>query len=144
MADGTLHGQAPPAAGEGAGRPSPARFTALELAVAEQLIHLSESSSSAAFTPLGAPGIASAASAASASSSPCSVNAPAPAGAAAPSLEVAGDDEEEDEQEVGGSRRRNKRNRPLAEIYAETKPIGGAGRKGKPRPTGDGKEKARK
>ncbi|KAL6646314.1 hypothetical protein ACP70R_017922 [Stipagrostis hirtigluma subsp. patula] len=142
MADGTLHGQAPPAAGEGAGRPSPTRFTALELAVAEQLIHLSESSSSAAFTPQGAPGPASAASAAS-SSSPRSVNAPVPAAAALP-VEAAGDDEEEDEQEVGGSRRRNKRNRPLAEIYAETKPIGGGGRKGKPRPAGDGKEKARK
>lgn len=124
-------------------RPSPSRFTALELAAAEHLIHLSESSSSAA-----AFGPASVGSAASSSSSPRSVNAPAvPRGGG---LAALGAEDDEDEQEVGGRRRRNKRYRPIAEIYALTapklklKPIRErGGRKDKVRPkqaAGSGKE----
>ncbi|XP_062196342.1 uncharacterized protein LOC133899368 [Phragmites australis] len=145
MEEETLRGKAPAAAG-GPKRPSPspARFTPLELAAAEQLIHLSESSSSgAAFTPRGGgPGPASAAASASSSSSPRSVNAPA-APEPPRALVAAGDDE--DEQEVGALRRRNKRYRPIAEIYAATvpKPIGArGGRKDRPRPAGAAKELA--
>ena len=119
--------------------PSPPRFTALELAAAEHLIHLSESSCSsggAAPTPRGAGLLlvpASAASAASPSTSLRSVNnAPPPAVA----------EGDEDEQEVGGRRRRNRRYRPIAEIYAATdpKPIGTRRRKkaAEDRPRTDG------
>ncbi|RLN03956.1 uncharacterized protein C2845_PM13G25110 [Panicum miliaceum] len=97
--------------------PSPPRFTALELAAAEHLIHLSESSCSsgaAGPTPRGGGLLlpASTMSAASSSTSPRSVNN-APPPAAPPAVA-----EDDDEQEVGGRRRRNKRYRPIAEIYA--------------------------
>ncbi|CAD6265006.1 unnamed protein product [Miscanthus lutarioriparius] len=122
--------------------PSPARFTAPELAAAEQLIHLSESSCSSYAGALPRGSVASASS----TSSPRSVNAPPaplpPATPAPPPPAAAGllaaaaeDDEEEDEdqQEVGGRRRRNKRYRPIAEIYAATepKPIGAGARRRK-------------
>ncbi|PUZ52601.1 hypothetical protein GQ55_6G283700 [Panicum hallii var. hallii] len=133
-----LRGAPAGAAGPSRSR-SPPRFTALELAAAEQLIHLSESSCSsgaAAPTPRGGGLLlpASAASAASSSTSPRSVNnAPPPA---APPAAVAEDEEDDDEQEVGGRRRRNKRYRPIAEIYAATdpKPIGPRRRKAEDRP----------
>ncbi|TVU04650.1 hypothetical protein EJB05_47776, partial [Eragrostis curvula] len=142
-AAGTTHAPAPAGAD---GRPSPSRFTALELAAAEHLIHLSESSSSAAacFTPRGPASVGSASS----TSSPRSVNAPAiPRALAALAAAEEGDD---DEQEVGGRPRRNKRYRPIAEIYAatapkrKTKPIGArGGRKDRPKPAaGAGKEAA--
>ncbi|KAL5220630.1 hypothetical protein ABZP36_025343 [Zizania latifolia] len=104
---------------------SPPRFTPLELAAAEQLIHLSESSSSgggAAFTRRwGGMRVPSAASASSSfSSSPRSVNNATPA-------RGVGDVEDEDEQEVGGRRRRNRRIRSIAEIYAASAPIGSRG-----------------
>uniref|UniRef100_A0A0E0LXQ5 Uncharacterized protein n=1 Tax=Oryza punctata TaxID=4537 RepID=A0A0E0LXQ5_ORYPU len=110
------------------------RFTALELAVAEQLIHLSESSSSGCgggtttTTPRWGGGAAAAAASSSFSftsaSSPRSVNN-------APPLPRVGEVDDEDEQEVGGRPRRNRRLRPIAEIYAATAPIGGGGRKAK-------------
>ncbi|KAM0852728.1 hypothetical protein ACQ4PT_051561 [Festuca glaucescens] len=109
---------------EAAGRrPSPpARFTLLELAAAEQLVHLSESSCStgAAFSPRGSGTGASACY--SSSSSPRSVNAPP----AAPALDdlvlhaVEEDDDDDGEQEVGGRPRRNKRYRSIADIYQAT------------------------
>ncbi|OEL35704.1 hypothetical protein BAE44_0003276 [Dichanthelium oligosanthes] len=101
---------------------SPSPFTALELAAAEQLIHLSESSCSsgaaASLTPCGAggPGLLLPASAASSSTSPRSVNNAPP-----PPVGVAAEDDE-DEQEVAGRQRRNRRYRPIAEIYAATDP----------------------
>lgn len=81
-------------------------FTESELAVAEQLIHLSESSG---------PTTASTNSMASASSSTRSVNAPASAWT--PLEEVAEEDE--------ALWRRNKRYRPIADVYASTVPIDG-------------------
>ncbi|KAF8749899.1 hypothetical protein HU200_011739 [Digitaria exilis] len=110
--------------------PTPARFTALELVAAEQLIHLSGSSCSSASASAAAlsatpPPLLPVASASS-SASPRSVNNSPP-----PPALAAAEDDEEDEQEVGGRRRRNKRYRPIAEIYAATepKPIGGRSRK---------------
>ncbi|GJN15491.1 hypothetical protein PR202_gb02412 [Eleusine coracana subsp. coracana] len=129
-------------------RPSPSRFTALELAAAEHLIHLSESSGSSAAAFFGP---ASVGSAASSSSSPRSVNAPVvPRCGGGLAALAAAEDDEDDEQEVGGRRRRNKRYRPIAEIYAATepKPVGArGGRKEKDRPkqaAGAGKQEARK
>uniref|UniRef100_A0ACD5Y1X4 Uncharacterized protein n=1 Tax=Avena sativa TaxID=4498 RepID=A0ACD5Y1X4_AVESA len=115
---------------EAAGRwPSPpTRFTPLELAAAEQLIHLSESSCStgAVFTPRGSGTVASACYS---SSSPRSVNAP-PAAPACDDLVVHADEEEDDdEQEVGGRRRRNRRYRLIAEIYEATERCGARRRK---------------
>lgn len=107
------------------------RFTPLELAAAEQLIHLSESSCStgAAFTPRGS---GTAASACYSSSSPRSVNAP-PAAPACDHLVVvdAEDEEDDDEQEVGGRPRRNRKYRSVAEIYEATEPCGARRRKAK-------------
>ncbi|XP_066353406.1 methionine aminopeptidase 2-1-like [Miscanthus floridulus] len=124
--------------------PSPARFTARELAAAEQLIHLSESSCSSYAGALPRGSVASASS----TSSPRSVNAPpvplppatpappppaAGAGLLAAAAEDDEEEEDEDQQEVGGRRRRNKRYRPIAEIYAATepKPIGAGARRRK-------------
>ncbi|KAF8653946.1 hypothetical protein HU200_062084 [Digitaria exilis] len=107
--------------------PTPARFTALELVAAEQLIHLSGSScSSAALSATPSPPPLLPVASASSSASPRSVNNSPP-----PPALAAAEDDEEDEQEVGGRRRRNKRYRPIAEIYAATepKPIGGRSRK---------------
>ena len=138
--------------------PSPVRFTARELAAAEQLIHLSESSCSsyAGAFPRGS------VTSASSTSSPRSVNAPPlppatpappPPPAAGPGLLAAAaeDDEEEeedeDQQEVGGRRRRNKRYRPIAEIYAATEPkpiAAGARRRKADRPSTDGAPEAGK
>lgn len=115
-----------------AARRRPTRFTALELAAAEQLLHLSESScsSGAAFTPRGS-GTA-AASAAYSSSSPRSVNAPPAATARDLVVGFGGDHEEEDdEQEVGGRPRMNRRYRSMAELYDATDPAGARRRKGK-------------
>ena len=123
--------------------PSPPRFTALELAAAEHLIHLSESScsSGAAAAPTPRAGLLLLpASAASSSTSPRSVNNAPPPPAAPPAAAAEGD--EDDEQEVGGRRRRNRRYRPIAEIYAATdpKPIGTRRRKkaAEDRPRTDG------
>jgi hypothetical protein len=120
---------------------APTRFTPQELAAAEQLIHLSESSCStgAAFTPRGS---GTAASACYSSSSPRSVNAPAF------ELLLVGAEEEEDdddEQEVGGRPRRNRRCRSIAELYDATEPAGRRRRKAKSS-AGDGgmMEKRRK
>lgn len=100
------------------------RFTALELAAAEQLIHLSESSSSPRSSSF------SFTSASASASSPRSVsNAPRRGGGLGEA------DDEDDEQEVGGRPRRNRRLRPIAEIYAATAPIGG-GRKAKAKAAG--------
>ncbi|KAE8776742.1 hypothetical protein D1007_50556 [Hordeum vulgare] len=108
------------------------RFTALELAAAEQLLHLSESScsSGAAFTPRGS---GTAASAAYSSSSPRSVNAPPAAAAGGPVVGFGADheEEEEDEQEVGGRPRMSRRYRSIAEVYDATDPAGARRRKGK-------------
>ncbi|KAL5230396.1 hypothetical protein ABZP36_029172 [Zizania latifolia] len=108
---------------------SPERFTPRELAAAEQLLQLSESSSSggALFSPRWgeARGPLSAASASSSfSSSPRSVN-----NDDAPARGLPGDDveDEEDEQEVGGMPRRNRRTRPIAEIYEASAPFGARG-----------------
>ena len=120
--------------------PSPPRFTALELAAAEHLIHLSESScsSGAAAAPTPRAGLLLLpASAASSSTSPRSVNNAPPPPAAPPAAAAEGD-----EDEVGGRRRRNRRYRPIAEIYAATdpKPIGTRRRKkaAEDRPRTDG------
>ncbi|XP_047046041.1 uncharacterized protein LOC124650570 [Lolium rigidum] len=109
-------------------RPSPpARFTPLELAAAELLVHLSESSCStgAAFTPRGSGTAASACY--SSSSSPRSVNAP-PAAPALDDLVVHAmkqeDDDDEGQQEVGGRPRRNRRYRSITDIYDATQPYG--------------------
>jgi hypothetical protein len=108
--------------------PNPARFTARELAAAEQLIHLSESSCSSSYAaalPRGS------AASASSTSSPRSVNAPPqpatpipppPPAAAAAEDDEEDEEEDQDQQEVGGRRRRNKRYRPIAEIYAASSP----------------------
>ncbi|CAM0911706.1 unnamed protein product [Alopecurus aequalis] len=110
-------------------RPSPpTRFTPLELAAAEQLIHLSESScsSGAAFTPRGS---GTAASACYSSSSPRSINAP-PAEPASDDLVVNGEEEDnDDEQEVGWRPRRNRRYRSITEIYEAKEPRGARRRK---------------
>jgi hypothetical protein len=136
-------------ADEAAQAPSPSRFTARELAAAEQLIHLSESSCSSYAGALPRGSVASASS----TSSPRSVNAPPPspppaaAGLLAAAAEDDEEEEDEDQQEVGGRRRRNKRYRPIAEIYAATepKPIGaGARRRKADRPSTDGAPEARK
>ncbi|WVZ91762.1 hypothetical protein U9M48_037888 [Paspalum notatum var. saurae] len=95
-----------------------ARFTALELAAAEQLIHLSESScsgtsGSGSGSTAAAAAFSSSVAPASSASSPRSVNhAPMPT-----------EGGEGDDDEVGGSRpRRNRRSRPIAQIYAATDP----------------------
>jgi hypothetical protein len=95
-------------------------FTPRDLEAAEQLLHLSESSSSS-----GAPRAAGRAPAARrSSSSPRSVNTPpVPAGAVV--LGDCADWEEEEEHEVAGTQRRVKRYRLIAEIYAATEEIGG-------------------
>jgi hypothetical protein len=105
-------------------KPAPAKeaFTARELDAAEQLIHLSESSSSS-----GAPRAAGRVSMTSRSStSPRSVNAPLAApvlpGGCADWVRV-----EDEEREVAGSQRRVKRYRLIAEIYAATEEIGRLG-----------------
>ncbi|XP_051202760.1 uncharacterized protein [Lolium perenne] len=120
---------------EAAGRrPSPpARFTALELAAAELLVHLSESSCStgAAFTPHGSGTAASVCY--SSSSSPRSVNAP-PAAPALDDLVVHAmkeDHDDDDEQELGGRPRRKRRCRSVADIYDATQPCGARRRKAK-------------
>jgi hypothetical protein len=120
---------------EAAGRrPSPpARFTALELAAAELLVHLSESSCStgAAFTPRGSGTAASACY--SSSSSPRSVNA-LPAAPALDDLVVHAmkqDDDDDGQQEVGGRPRRKRRYRSVADIYDATVPRGARRRKAK-------------
>uniref|UniRef100_A0ACD5XZ85 Uncharacterized protein n=1 Tax=Avena sativa TaxID=4498 RepID=A0ACD5XZ85_AVESA len=114
----TLHHEARPAKA----KPAPAEeaFTARELDAAEQLIHLSDSSSSA-----GAPGTAGRAPVDSRSSSPRSVNAPpVPALAPAPTpLGGCADWQEDQEREVAGSQRRVRRYRLIAEIYAATEEI---------------------
>ncbi|KAM0907284.1 hypothetical protein ACQ4PT_016227 [Festuca glaucescens] len=100
--------------------PAEEDFTPCDLEAAEQLIHLSESSSSS-----GAPRAAGRAPAARRSSSPPrSVNTP-PVPAAAVVLRDCADWEEEQEQEVAGRQRRVKRYRLIAEIYAATEEIGG-------------------
>lgn len=127
--------------------PTPARFTARELAAAEQLIHLSESSSSSyAALPRGS--VASASS----TSSPRSVNAPPPPATPPPAGLLAAppaeDDEDDlDQQEVRGRPRRNRRYRLIAEIYAASEPktiVGGARRRKVDRPSTDGAPEARK
>ncbi|AQK58994.1 hypothetical protein Zm00014a_042678 [Zea mays] len=126
--------------------PSPARFTARELAAAEQLIHLSESSSSSyAALPRGS--VASASS----TSSPRSVNAPPPPATPPPAglLAAPAEDDEDDldQQEVRGRPRRNRRYRLIAEIYAASEPkpiVGGARRRKVDRPSTDGAPEARK
>uniref|UniRef100_A0A0D3H2X8 Uncharacterized protein n=1 Tax=Oryza barthii TaxID=65489 RepID=A0A0D3H2X8_9ORYZ len=109
------------------------RFTALELAAAEQLIHLSESSSSPRSSSF------SFTSASASASSPRSVsNAPRRGGGLGEADDEDDEqeaDDEDDEQEVGGRPRRNRRLRPIAEIYAATAPIGG-GRKAKAKAAG--------
>jgi hypothetical protein len=95
-------------------------FTACELDAAEQLLHLSESSSSS-----GAPGASGRALAARrSSSSPHSVNTP-PAPACAVVFGDCAYWEGEEEHEVAGRQRRIKRYRLIAEIYAATEEIGG-------------------
>ncbi|XP_037466532.1 uncharacterized protein LOC119338342 [Triticum dicoccoides] len=121
----------------------PTRFTALELAAAEQLLHLSESScsSGAAFTPLGS---GTAASAACSSSSPRSVNATSAATALDPVVGFGADHEEEDDkQEAGGRPRVSRRYRSVAELYGATDPAGARRRKGKA-VAGDPREERRK
>ena len=125
----TLHPEGRPARARPATEPKtepvawPAEevFTACELEAAEQLLHLSESSSSS-----GAPWAAGRALAAKRSSfsSPRSVNTP-PAKAGAVVVGGCADWEEEEEHEVAGSQRRVKRYRLIAEIYAATEEIGG-------------------
>ncbi|CAM0952739.1 unnamed protein product [Alopecurus aequalis] len=106
-------------------------FTACELEAAEQLLNLSESSSSS-----GAPraaGAGRALAAARSSSSPRSVNtATAPAGAVVPG--DCADWEEEAQHEVAGRQRRVKRYRLIAEIYAATEEIGGRSSQKKKKP----------
>ncbi|XP_015695915.1 uncharacterized protein LOC107304811 [Oryza brachyantha] len=98
-------------------------FTALELAAAEHLIRLSESTTSSSGSRPRV-GWASASSSFSSSASPRSVNnAPPPRRTG--QLQLGDVDDDEDEQEVGGRPRRNRRVRPIAEIYAATAPIGG-------------------
>lgn len=98
-------------------------FTATELAAAEQLVQLSESSSgdSAIRKAL------SSSSFSSYSSSPRSVNTrPAPAAM------VAEADEDEDEDEIGGAaRRRRPRYRLIDDLYAVTAPIDGGSSSGR-------------
>jgi hypothetical protein len=98
-------------------------FTACELEVAEQLIHLSESSASSGTprAPVGSGG----------SYSSRSVDAPP---AAAPAVALGGcvDWEEDEEHEVAGRQRRVRRYRLIVEIYAATEETGGrTGRKNK-------------
>lgn len=96
----------------------PPPFTESELTAAEQLLHLSESSCTA-----GASGCNSATSA---SSSTRSVNAP---------LDYVAEDDD-------GLWRRNKRYRPLADVYASTIQLGaegGGGKKEKKRRKRDGR-----
>jgi hypothetical protein len=102
-------------------RPAKAAFTARERDAAEQLIHLSESSSSS-----GAPRTAGRAPEASrSSSSPRSVNTSSVlAPAAAPVLlGCCADLGKDEEREVAGSQRRVKRCRLIAEIYGATEEI---------------------
>nr|XP_051184201.1 uncharacterized protein LOC127298363 [Lolium perenne] len=107
--------------------PAEEAFTARERDAAEQLIHLSESSSSS-----GAPRTAGRAPAVSSrsSSSPRSVNTSSVLAPAAPPvlLGCCAGPEEDGEQEVAGSKRRVKRYRLIAEIYAATEEIGGRAR----------------
>jgi hypothetical protein len=107
-----------PTAPEPVAPPAEEAFTARELDVAQQLVHLSESSASSGTprAPAGSGG----------SSSPRSVNARAPATAAV-LLGGCADWEEDEEQEVAGSQRRVKRYRLIAEIYAATGEIGRRG-----------------
>uniref|UniRef100_A0ACD5XUS2 Uncharacterized protein n=1 Tax=Avena sativa TaxID=4498 RepID=A0ACD5XUS2_AVESA len=129
----TLHHEARQAKAKPAPAPAEEAFTARELDAAEQLIHLSGSSSSS-----GPPKTAGRAPAASSSSSPRSVNAP-PVPALAPAsvpLGVRAGWEEDQEREVAGSQRRVRRYRLIAEIYAATEEIevrggGGSNRKKK-------------
>ena len=94
-------------------------FTACELEAAEQLLHLSESSSSSSS---GAPRACGRAGLAATLST--SVNTPpGPAGAVVPG--GCADWDEEEEHEVAGRQRRVKRYRLIAEIYAATEEIGG-------------------
>jgi hypothetical protein len=97
-------------------------FTARELDVAEQLIHLSASSASSGTSRAGRRAPAGSGG----SSSPHSVNAPAPV-AAPLFLGGCAGWEEDEEQEVAGSQRRVKRYRLIAKIYAATEEIGGRG-----------------
>jgi hypothetical protein len=95
-------------------------FTACELDAAEQLLHLSESSSSSGASRAAGRALVARRS----SSSPDSVNTPpAPAGAVV--FGDCADWEEEEEHEVAGRQRRVKRYRLIAEIYAATEEIGG-------------------
>jgi hypothetical protein len=101
--------------------PAEEAFTARERDAAEQLIHLSESSSSS-----GAPRTAGRAPEASrSSSSPRSVNTSSVlAPAAAPVLlGCCADLGKDEEREVAGSQRRVKRYRLIAEIYGATEEI---------------------
>ncbi|XP_047051989.1 uncharacterized protein LOC124657488 [Lolium rigidum] len=101
--------------------PAEEAFTARERDAAEQLIHLSESSSSS-----GAPRTAGRAPEASrSSSSPRSVNTSSVLAPVLPGCRAGPG--EDGEQEVAGSRRRVKRYRLIAEIYAATEEIGGRG-----------------
>ncbi|WOL18595.1 hypothetical protein Cni_G27392 [Canna indica] len=94
-------------------------FTPAELAAAEQLVQLSESSAeSAAAAPCAA------AESSSSSSSPRSVNTRPPPEAV---MMEAEEEEEEEEEEETGLRRRTKRYRPIADLYAATRPIKGRG-----------------
>ncbi|KAG6537047.1 transcription initiation factor TFIID subunit 1-like [Zingiber officinale] len=87
-------------------------FTAADLAAAELLVHLSESSAEAAST------VSSSASSSSSSSSPRSVNT------RPPDASVLGRIDDEEEM---GPWRRTKRYRPMTDLYAATRPVGGGG-----------------
>ncbi|KAG6532754.1 hypothetical protein ZIOFF_006604 [Zingiber officinale] len=88
-------------------------FTAADLAAAELLVHLSESSAEAASTVSS-----SASSSSSSSSSPRSVNT------RPPDASVLGRIDDEEEM---GPWRRTKRYRPMTDLYAATRPVGGGG-----------------
>uniref|UniRef100_A0ACD5XUJ7 Uncharacterized protein n=1 Tax=Avena sativa TaxID=4498 RepID=A0ACD5XUJ7_AVESA len=112
---------------EPAGAPAEEAFTARELDAAEQLIHLSESSSSSGAPRAAGSGVAATRS--SSSSRDC-VNTPPAPGAAPVLLGGCADWEEEEEREVAGTQRRVKRYRLIAEIYAATEGYGGRGGSG--------------
>lgn len=92
-------------------------FIAADLAAAELLVHLSESS-------------AEAASSSASSSSPRSVNMRPPLPPTSPDAVPVGNEGEEEM----GPWRRTKRYRLIADLYAATRPVGGGGAEEKPRP----------
>ncbi|XP_074570818.1 uncharacterized protein LOC141827466 [Curcuma longa] len=96
-------------------------YTAADLAAAELLVHLSESSAEAA----------SSVSSSASSSSPRSINMQPPL---SPEAVLVGNEEEREEEEEMGPWQRTKRYRLMADLYAATRPVGGGGGEEKPRP----------